>query len=395
MAASGRDQVIDQDMTPANIDDLRTLARSRLPRIFFDYLDAGSYSEGTMRANIADFDRWGFAPRYLEDVRKRDLSVKVLGRPQRLPIILAPTGLAGMMRWQGEAQAARAASAAGIPLALSNFSVCSVEQVAQNTTSGLHFQLYLTRDRGLSADILRRARAVGVEVLHFTVDANLPAVRERDLRNGFRAQDRLSTRTMWDIATHPRWAMDVLRNGRLPRFGNYPESTGPNLLAQIARMPQILEASPTWDDLDWLRREWPGKLVFKGAMCVDDAVKAVERGADGVVVTNHGGRQMDGTLSSIRALPRIVDAVGRRTTILFDSGIRRGTHIAKALALGAEAVMVGRAYLYGLAADGERGVTTALSLLEQELSIAIGSLGLTGVADLRARGRDLLERLDA
>lgn len=378
---------------PANIEDLRQAARRRLPRLFFDYVDSGSYSETTAALNIADFDRWGFAPRWLEDVRQRDLSVTVMGRKQKLPIMIAPTGMAGMMAHRGEVQAARAAQAAGIPLVLSNMSICSVEEVGAATQSGLHFQLYLSQDKGLSAEMLRRAREAGAEAVHFTVDASLPAARERDVRNGFRAQDRVSMRTLMDIASHPRWAMDVLRGARLPRFGNYPDWTGEHVLAQIAAMPKIMEPAPTWADLDWLRREWPGKLVYKGAMCVEDAQKAVDRGCDAVVVTNHGGRQLDGTLSSIRALPRIADAVGGRTTILFDSGIRRGTHIAKALALGAEAVMVGRAYLWGLAADGERGVATALRLLTDELSIAVGSLGLTSITELRRRGRDLLEEL--
>ena len=377
----------------ANIEDLRRVARRRVPKIFVDYVDGGSYSEATMRANVDDFDKWGMAPRFLVDVSKRTLDTTILGKPSALPIMIAPNGLTGMLWPKGEAEAAKAAHKAGIPLTLSTVSICTMEEVAAEAKSGFHFQLYLPKDKGLAKSFLDRAKACGAGAIHFTVDANLPALREKDLYNGLRFAGTPALRTMLDILAHPQWALAHVPTGRMPRFGNLPPETGRDLLEQTANMGNINELVITWEHLRWIRQNWDGKLVFKGAMTAEDARQAVDEGCDAVVVTNHGGRQMDGILSSVAVLPRIVAAVGHRTEIILDSGIRRGTQIAKALALGADSVMIGRAYLYGLAAAGEAGVALAIRLLADELSITLGSLGLNSIAELRAKGPGIIERI--
>ena len=377
----------------ANIDDLREIARRRTPRIFFDYVDGGSYSEATMRANVTDFDKWGFAPRFLVDVSGRSLNSTILGRPTKLPFMIAPTGLAGMLWPSGEVAGARAADTAGIPLALSTVSICGMEEVAAATSAGFHFQFAMTRDRGLAEAMLERARACGAEAVHFTVDSLIPAMRERDQRNGLRVMTRPTLRTLMGILAKPGWAMTHMPKGKLPRFGNLPPESGRDIIEQTAAFGRLMEPNITWEHLTWLRRTWKGKLVFKGTMTIGDAERAVDEGCDAVVVTNHGGRQLDGNLSSIAVLPRIAEAVGDRTEIIFDSGIRRGTQIAKALALGAHSVMIGRAWLYGLAAGGEEGVALAIRLLADELSITLGSLGLNSIDELRQLGPSLIERV--
>jgi len=372
-------------MRVASIEDLRLAARRRVPRFLFDYLDGGAASEETMRRNEADFSGWSLQQRVLRDVSQRDLSVSFLERRHALPLLLAPVGFAGMLAPRGEVQAARAAQAAGIGYCLSTASNCSLEEVAATGIKPLYFQLYALRDRGWVQEMISRAEAAGVEGLFLTVDTAVGSVRERDVRNAFQVAKRPSVRMMADVARHPRWALDMF--GALPlAMGNLPRPAkvgNGGILEQAAMFAQSLDASLTWEFVDQLRLRWKGKLVLKGIMSVYDAVKAAERDVDAIVVSNHGGRQLDGAPSAISALSDICDAVGDRVEVLFDSGIRRGAHVVKALALGARACLIGRAYGYGLAAGGETGVRLAIELLRKEIDTSVALMGCSAVADLR------------
>ncbi len=377
-------------MKAITIEDLRRIARRRLPRMVFDYVDGGAFDELTLRANRADFERLRFRPRVLVDVSERDLSVSLFGNRLALPLVLAPIGLAGLVARRGEIQAARAAEASGIPFCLSTASVCSIEEVRSATVKPFWFQLYMGKDRELARALIDRAHAAGCSVLAFTVDVPLAGQRERDLRNGFTVPPRITAANAFDTARRWRWARDVLLGSRIT-LGNVPHSPREGFLPLARLMLRNQDASKTWREFEWVRSLWSGPLLVKGVLTVEDARLAVEHGADGVVVSNHGGRQLDGAPSSISALPAIVEAVAGRAVILLDGGIRRGQDVLKALALGAQACLIGRAFVYGLAAGGEAGVRRAIEILAGEMDTTLALLGRRSVAELDGSALEPIE----
>lgn len=376
-----------------NIDDLRKMARKRVPKYFFDYLDGGANSETTMRANENDFARWRLRQKVLTGAQSRvaGLGATYLGAEHRLPILLGPVGFAGMYWSRGEIAAGRAADDAGIGQCLSTFSICSLEDVAAARSGPLYFQLYMFRDRDLTEDILARCRLANVDAVFLTVDTCYIPIRERDARNGFRADTRLSARGVWSMLKRPGWCAGALSHG-VPRIGNvlrYPE-LGASLLEQSAAVGRMIETRLSWADVKWLRARWPGRIVIKGILDPDDARRAVDEGVDGILISNHGGRQLDPAPSVMDVLPEIAEAVGKRTEILMDGGVRRGADVIKALALGASAVSIGRAYVYGLGAAGEKGVSRCLELLKGEMLPALNMMGFESIAELRAAGKSAL-----
>jgi L-lactate dehydrogenase (cytochrome) len=375
----------------ASVSDYRELARRRLPNIFFEYIDGGSYAEATLARNVADMEAIALRQRVMRDMSALDMSVTTLGQTMSMPVGLAPVGMAGMYARRGETQAARAAAAAGIPMCLSTVSLCSVEEVAA-TGVAPWFQLYVLKDRGFMRDLLGRAKAAGCPVLVFTVDLPTPGARYRDIRSGFTGSSGLSgaLNTAWDGLTHPAWMWDVWTHGRPHTLGSVAkaiEGKGrvTDYLSWIARN---FDRSVTWKDLDWVREVWDGPIVVKGILDVDDAKDAVKAGAQGLVVSNHGGRQLDGVRSSISALPKIAQAVGSDLEVYMDGGVRSGLDVLKALSLGARACLIGRAWAYALGAGGEAQVAKMLATLRSELAVA---MILTGCANLRDAGRDLLD----
>ena len=378
-------------MTPANVADYRELARRRIPKVLFDYMDGGSYSEGTLRANSADFEKINLRQRVLVDVSSISLTSDVLGQTLDLPVVLSPVGMAGMYARRGEVQAARAARKAGVPLCLSSMSICDVEEVVKGGGGPIWFQLYMLKDRGYMKELLARAMALGSPVLAFTVDLPVPGTRYRDVRNGLSGDTRwhLPLRRAWDGATHLPWVWDVWLNGRPHIFGNMPPAV-PGAKGVDGFWPWIrgsLDNSLTWSHIDWIRENYTGKIILKGVQDVDDARQAVRSGFDGIIVSNHGGRQLDGAQSSISALPPIADAVGDQTTLFMDGGVRSGLDVLKAMALGAKGCFLGRAWAYGLAARGEAGVSHVLDIMRGELATA---LALTGCTDVRKVSRALV-----
>jgi L-lactate dehydrogenase (cytochrome) len=375
----------------ASVSDYRELARRRLPNIFFEYIDGGSYAEATLARNVADMEAIALRQRVMRDMSRLDMTVTTLGQTMAMPVGLAPVGMAGMYARRGETQAARAAAAAGIPMCLSTVSLCSVEEVAA-TGVPPWFQLYVLKDRGFMRDLLARAKAAGCPVLVFTVDLPTPGARYRDVRSGFTGSSRLSgvLNTAWDGITHPAWMWDVWAHGRPHALGsvaNAIEGKGrvTDYLSWIARN---FDRSVTWADLDWVREVWDGPIVVKGILDVEDARDAVKAGAQGLVVSNHGGRQLDGVRSSISALPKIAQAVGSDLEVYMDGGVRSGLDVLKAMALGAKACFVGRAWAYALGAGGEAQVAKMLATLKSELAVA---MILTGCANVRDAGRGLLD----
>ena len=373
-------------LVPASVSDYRLLAERRLPRAFFDYIDGGAYNELTLAANRGDLDALKLHQRVLRGASNIDTSTTVLGEKLAQPVILGPVGLAGLYARRGEVQAARAAQAAGVPFCLSTVSICSIEEVSAASTAPFWFQLYVIRDRGFGRELLARAQAAGCTTLVFTVDLPVFAARYRDVRNGMTGRPSTVAKLarLWEIVRHAGWLLDVPIGGRPLTFGN---------LAQAVPSARSLEATKdwvdaqfdpgvTWHDLGWLRENWQGNIVIKGVLDVDDARAAVDVGASGLIVSNHGGRQLDGAPSSISALPRIAEAVGDRLDILMDGGIRSGQDVAKALACGAKAVMLGRPWAYGLAARGEAGVTQVLALLKRELEVTMTLLGVERIGDI-------------
>ncbi|MBL8662564.1 MAG: alpha-hydroxy-acid oxidizing protein [Candidatus Odyssella sp.] len=371
-----------------NIRDLREAARRRLPRFLFDYVDGAAYDEKTMRWNEAAFDRWRFRHRVLNDMSERRLGASVLGADQALPLILAPTGFAGLLWPRGEIAAARAAEAAGIPFCLSTASICSIEEVRAATKAPFWFQLYVTKDREITKNLIARADAAGCSALVLTVDIAMRANRERDARNRFTARSAIGLSSWIDMVTHPAWSLAMLR-GPKAQFGNLAsvQAAGAGIMSQGEFVARNMDFSLDWKDLDWIRAQWKRKLVVKGVVHPDDAARIVDAGADAVVVSNHGGRQLDGDVPTLDALPAIVERVGTRVDVLFDSGIRRGQSVVKALALGAKGCLVGRAFLYGLASAGETGVAQAIAILKDEIDTTIAHIGVADVLDL-ARRRD-------
>jgi L-lactate dehydrogenase (cytochrome) len=369
-------------------DDLRTIAKRRIPRAIFDYADGGSYSELTLRANAADLDKMTFRQRVMVDVSAISLATTVLGSEISMPLAIAPTGLAGLFRADGEILGARAAAAFGIPFCLSTMSICSIEDVRAATRQPFWFQQYLMRDRGFNQELIDRAIAAQCSALMLTLDLQVLGERRRDPRNGLSIPPRLSLRNAWDVATKPSWAMKVML-GKRRTFGNLVGhirgATGVLSLAEWTHSQ--FDASANWRDVEWVRSRWPGRLILKGVLDAEDARFALAAGADAVVVSNHGGRQLDSAPSSISVLPEIVAAIDGRCEVLFDGGIRSGQDIAKALALGARAGLIGKSFLFALAAAGEAGVTRVLEILRNELRT---TLALTGTASVTAAGRHML-----
>jgi L-lactate dehydrogenase (cytochrome) len=375
----------------ASISDYRDLARRRLPPFLFEYIDGGSYGEVTLRRNMADLEAIALRQRVLRDVSAIDLSTTLFGRKLALPVALAPIGLAGMNARRGEVQAARAAEAAGVPFTLSTVSACPLSEVVAGVTQPIWFQLYMIRDRAFMRDLLAQAKAVRCSALVFTVDMPLPGARYRDYRSGLAGAPGLagSVRRGWQGAMHPHWAWDVGIMGRPHMLGNVaPVLKGKTGLSDFfAWMRENFDSSVTWADLDWVRSEWDGPLIVKGILDKDDALLAADHGADGIIVSNHGGRQLDGVPSTAIALPPIADAVGDRVTVLADGGIRSGLDVVRMLALGAKGVLLGRAWAFALAAAGQAGVAHMLQLIEAEMRVA---MALTGVTRIDEITRDIL-----
>jgi len=379
-------------LVPASVSDYRLLAQQRLPRAFFDYIDGGAYNELTLAANRNDLDALKLHQRVLRGAHAIDTSTVVLGERLAQPVVLGPVGLAGLYARRGEVQAARAAKAAGVPFCLSTVSICSIEEVSAAGTGPFWFQLYVIRDRGYAQELLARARAAGCTTLVFTVDLPVFATRYRDVRNGMTGGASLIGRLakIWDIVSHTGWLLDVPVGGKPLTFGNLAQAvpSAHSLESMKGWVDAQFDPSITWQDLGWLREQWPGNIVIKGVLDVDDAKAAADIGASGLVVSNHGGRQLDGAPSAISVLPRVVDAVGDKLEVLMDGGIRCGQDVARALALGAKAVMLGRPWAYGLAARGEQGVAEVLALLKRELSVTMTLLGVERVDQISTDALD-------
>lgn len=370
-------------MIIASPRDFRRAAQRRLPRFLFDYVDGGALDEATLKANESDLSQILLRQRVLHAMDGVDLSTMLLGQELALPIILGPVGLSGMLACRGEVQAARAAAKAGIPYTLSTVSVCPIAEVAEASPQPIWFQLYVLKDRGFMADALARATALGVTTLVFTVDMPTPGSRYRDPHSGM-SGPWAGTRRMTQAVVHPHWALDVGVLGRPHDLGNISAYRGQatGLADYIGWLGANFDPSIGWKDLEWIRDSWQGQIIIKGILDPDDARDAVKFGADALVVSNHGGRQLDGTLSTAAALPGIVEAVAKAIPILADSGVRSGVDVLRFLALGADAVMLGRAYAYALAAGGEAGVSRLLSLFEAEMRTNMTLMGVKKVADL-------------
>ena len=355
--------MMDPTLGAYNIGDLRELARRRLPKGVFEFIDRGTEDEVSLRHNRAALECIRLRPRTLVDVSRRSQHITLLGQRQAMPIIIAPTGSAGLTWYEGEIALARAAAAAGIPFTLATGSMTAMERVAANAGGRLWFQLYMWPDRSLSHKLIERARAAGFEGLVVTVDSPVPPSREYNLHNGFTIPFSLTRRNVTDILTHPRWLCGVLMRylatTGMPRYENYPSDVKNRITALPMGRSMMLNDSLTWDDLRVLRKLWPFKLMAKGILTAEDARLAADCGVDAVIVSNHGGRVVDGTQAPIEVLPELVDAVGKRVAVIVDSGFRRGSDVIKALALGAEAIMIGRATLYGTAVAGEAGAARA------------------------------------
>ena len=370
------------------IHDLRLIAQDKLPRSIFGFIDGGAHDERTLRDNEADFAAMRFAPRVLVDVSNRTQAVTLLGQKLRSPMIIGPTGMAGLLWPHGDLAMARATAAAGIAYCQSTTSNCSIEQIASEGRSEHWFQLYVQKDRGVTAALIERARLAKCPVLVLTVDLPLQGPRERDVRNGFTIPPRIGLDNVFDYASKLGWLWRMA-NGPKITFGNLDSATGPRpkLTTLTARIAAQFDASVNWKDLAWLRSQWPGKLAVKGILHPEDARLAVAHGVDAVIVSNHGGRQLDGAPSALSALPAIAEAIDGKVDIIMDGGVRRGSDIVKAMALGANACIVGRAGLYGLAAGGQAGVAQAISILQQEIDI---TLALLGVPDLSQVSRSVI-----
>ena len=367
-----------------NIDDLRRLAQRRLPRAVFDFADGGAEDEVTLRANRSDFSRLTFRPKILVDVSKRDQSTTILGQPVSSPLILAPTGLAGMLWPRGEIAAAKAAGKRNAIFTLSTLGACSIEAVAEQATGPLWFQLYVMKDREVTRSLVERAQAAGYKALCLTVDLPVLGQRERDMRNGSTIPPKITVRSVVDTLQHPGWLYRVWFGTKVT-FENFVGSSAelsPDTGTLWKYVNSLNDASVDWDDLAWFRSIWGGPLAIKGVMTAEDARRAVSMGVEAVIVSNHGGRQLDSLPSAIEMLPEIVDAVGDRAEVILDGGVRRGTDVVKALALGAKACMIGRPMLFGLGAAGESGVERALEILETEIDRTLALLGRPTLADL-------------
>jgi L-lactate dehydrogenase (cytochrome) len=368
------------------IEDLRLLHKRRVPKAFFDYADRGSYSEQTLHANHDDLQQIRLRQRVLVDVSKRDLSTRILGEPSALPLILAPVGLLGMQHGDGEIHACRAAQAAGIPFTQSTMSICSIEDIAGAVDKPFWFQLYVMKDRGFIKSLIERAIAAKCSALVLTVDLQVIGQRHQDIKNGMSVPPEWSLSKLFDFATKPAWVSGVLR-GKRRTFGNIAGHV--KNTEDLTRLSEWtasqFDTTLTWKDIDWIRSIWPGKLILKGILDVEDAEIAAKTGAQAIVVSNHGGRQLDGAQSSIEVLPEIADAVGSQMEVMFDGGIRSGQDVMRALALGAKSCMLGRAYAYGLGAGGQAGVAKAIDIIAKELNTTMGLCGVNTIAEIDER----------
>lgn len=379
-------------MIPASIDDYRLLARKRLPRFLFEYIDGGAFSETTLRANQADLQTIALRQRVLRDVSTIATGSQLFGQELAMPIILAPVGIAGLNARRGEVQAAQAAQEAGVPFCLSTVSACAIDEVRRGVEKPVWFQLYMIRDRGFLREMLARAKEAGTQTLLFTVDMPVPATRYRDIRSGLAGGSLLRRKVtrMAQVLTKPHWAWDVGVRGRPHTLGNIAPVLGEN--AGIDEfwtwLGKNFDPTVTWKDIDRIRSEWHGDFVIKGILDPEDARTAASIGADGIVVSNHGGRQLDGACSAIHALPGIADAVGSELSVLMDSGVRSGLDVVRALALGAKAVMIGRPWVYALAARQKAGVREVLQIFANEMRVAMALSGCTRIEDIN---RDMVD----
>jgi L-lactate dehydrogenase (cytochrome) len=371
-----------------NIEDLRVLAQKRVPRMFYDYADSGAWTESTYRANESDFQKIKLRQRVAVNMEGRSTATTMIGQRVHMPVAIAPTGLTGMQHADGEILAARAAKQFGIPFTLSTMSICSIEDVARHAGEGFWFQLYVMKDRGFIERLIDRAKAAHCSALVLTLDLQILGQRHKDIKNGLSAPPKLTLRNLINIASKPRWAMGMLGTQRR-QFGNIVGH-----VSGVADMSSLSEWTASqfdpalnWGDVEWIKQRWGGKLIVKGIQDVQDARLAVESGADALIVSNHGGRQLDGAQSSIEALPAIVDAVGQHIEVHMDGGIRSGQDVLKAIALGAKGTYIGRAMLYGLGAMGEAGVTRALQIIHKELDITMAFCGRTDIGQV---DRDIL-----
>ncbi|MHA3978223.1 alpha-hydroxy acid oxidase [Halovulum sp. GXIMD14794] len=365
------------------IEDLRKLAERRVPRVFYDYADSGSWTEQTYRENSSDFSKIRLRQRVAVNMERRDLATTMAGQAASMPVALAPTGLTGMQHADGEILAAQAAEAFGVPFTLSTMSICSIEDVAAATSSPFWFQLYVMRDREFAASLLDRAKAAGCSALVLTLDLQVLGQRHKDLKNGLGAPPKLTLANLVNMAMKPRWCLGMAQTKRRS-FGNIVgHAKGVDDMGTLAEWTAAqFDPTLTWDDIDWIRDHWGGKFIVKGILDPEDARIAADKGADAIVVSNHGGRQLDGAMSSLTVLPQIVDAVGDRTEVHIDGGIRSGQDVLKAVAMGARGTYIGRAFLYGLGAMGREGVTRTLEVIRRELELTLALCGRNDVHDL-------------
>lgn len=381
------------NLAPASVDDYRELARKRLPRQLFDYIDGGAYAENTMRRNVEALHEIHLRQRILRDVSNVDLSVRLLGEELTMPVVLGPVGLIGMFSRRGEVQAARAVEKEGIRFCEGTLSICPIEEINAATEAPFWFQLYVMRDRGYAEHLIGRARDANCSVLVLTVDLAVVGARYRDTRNGVVGELPATKKLVraWDLFSHPRWVVSVGIRGRPLTFGNLEAAVpGAGSPAEFKDwVDSQFDPRVTWDDLAWVRKHWPGKVVLKGILDVDDARRAADVGADGIVVSNHGGRQLDDVRATASVLPEIAEVVGDRTQVMVDGGIRSGLDVVKMLALGAKACLLGRAWAYAVAGRGEEGVAHVLRIIRDEMNVAMALTGATKLADL---GPDVLDR---
>ena len=367
------------------IEDLRLLAKKRVPRMFYDYADSGSWTESTYRSNQQDFQQLRLRQRVAVNIDNRSLRTQMIGQDVAMPVALAPIGMAGMQRADGEILAARAAEKFGVPFSMSTMSICSIEDVAAQTSAPFWFQLYMMRDRDFMERLIKRAKAANCSALMLTLDLQILGQRHKDLKNGLSAPPKLSMANLLNLATKPAWSLGMLRTPRR-QFGNIVGHVKgvENMGSLSAWTSQQFDPRLDWADVQWVRERWDGKLILKGVMDADDARLAADSGADAIIVSNHGGRQLDGAPSSISALPAIVAAAGPRIEVWMDGGIRSGQDVFKAVALGAKGTLLGRAYVYGLGARGEQGVTECLNIIRNELDLTMAFCGLTDIHQVDA-----------
>ncbi|KAA1182618.1 alpha-hydroxy-acid oxidizing protein [Rhizobium tropici] len=373
---------------PLTIAELKTLAQRRVPKMFFQYADSGSWTESTYEANEADFARIKLRQRVLVDISDRSLETSMVGQKVSMPVALAPTGLTGMQHADGEMLAARAAEEFGIPFTLSTMSICSIEDVAAVTKQPFWFQLYVMKDRDFVLDLIHRAKAARCSALVLTADLQILGQRHNDIRNGLSAPPKMTVKNLWQMATRPAWCMEMLKTKRRS-FGNIiGHAKNISDMTTLSHWTHSqFDPKLSWSDVGWIKEQWGGPLIIKGILDVEDAKAAADTGADAIIVSNHGGRQLDGAHSSISMLPRIVDAVGDKIEVHMDGGIRSGQDVLKAIALGAKGTFIGRPFLYGLGAMGKEGVTLALEIIRKELDI---SMALCGKRDIKAVDRSIL-----